>query len=369
VSAGGPGAGQCLLYVDASTRGVERGRVVAPPSGSAYVVIDFFLSDDPADGEFSVDVYRTECDDASGCGGATEFCVDERCVECASSFDCPSAQSPVCDARTNDCRPPFAGCTADDASEDGNDGPAGAVDITPVGASSSVGGAICNAPGEEVDFFRFTVSASGERFTLALDWTDPEVDLDLELFDASGVRYGMSFWERPESVALTFLPAGTYYARVQRFGIASRSTTPYTLSAVRQGVAACGGVSDCAAEFDNQIFRGSCTAGACRPIDPSSGLAVGELCDSASDCASGLCTSFFFNASADSRSACTIGCGDDGDCAAVGAQFVCTDFLVDNVCVKKCSSDLHCPVVLSVPPQSGPWHRLSCNVSNGRCEL
>ena len=109
----------------------------------------------------------------------------------------------------------------------------------------------------------------------------------------------MSFWERPESISLTFLPAGTYYARVRRFGAESTATSAYTITATRQGAMSCTGAADCAAEFDNQIFRGNCSGGACSAIDGNGSLGTAAACDSGSDCASGLCTSFFFNENAD----------------------------------------------------------------------
>ena len=366
---GGPAPGQCLLYVDGSTRSPERGLFTAPESGLAFVVIDFFLSGDPADMEYSLEVWESECEDNSACSEGSSFCVDSRCVQCGNSFHCNTATAPVCDARDNVCGSAFSSCIADDASESGDDGPAGAVDITPGGVSQSANGNICNQPTEEADFYRFTVASPGEFFDVELGWADASADLDLEIFDDNGVRFGMSFWERPESVALTFLPAGTYYAKVQRFGAQSAVTTAYTVTATRQDAMTCSGADDCASEFDNQLFRGNCTGGACAVIEGDGGLGAGAACDSASDCASGLCTSFFFNADADTRSVCTVACSSDSQCGPLGGNFVCTDFLVENFCVEQCATDLHCPVLTAIPPATGPWHRLTCELSTGRCRL
>lgn len=367
LAAGGPTPGQCLLFVDGTSDSPERGLFVAPTSGTVFVVVDHFLSGDPPEMEFSLEVYEAECE-APGdgaCSGVTPFCVDRKCVECDTNFACSNSAAPVCDERDNVCGPSFDDCVGDDASETGDDGPAGAVDIT----SQSANGNICNSPSGEADFYKFTVASPGGFVDLELDWPDTGVDIDLDVFDENGTRLGMSFWEVPEAISLTFLPAGTYFARVRRFGDESTAVSAYTITATDQGAMACVGPADCAAEFDNQLFRGNCTGGACAQIEGDGALGDAAACDSTDDCASGLCTSFFFNENADTRSVCTTACTSDAECAPLGGNYVCTDFLFENFCVQQCADDLQCPVLPGVAPQAGPWRRLTCETVSGRCQL
>ena len=126
--------------------------------------------------------------------------------------------------------------------------------------------------------------------------------------------------------------------------------------------------ADCAAEYDNQVFRGNCDAGACVSIDGAAAVPETGACDSQSDCAAGLdCPSFYFVAGADTREVCARTCMNDGDCTALGANYVCTTYLQANFCVQKCTSDLQCPTAVGTPPSFGPWYRLSCSVATGHC--
>jgi len=116
------------------------------------------------------------------------------------------------------------------------------------------------------------------------------------------------------------------------------------------------------------VFRGSCVAGACVAIE-SVDVAAGGACDTEDDCASGLaCPDFYFMADADTRSVCAPHCTADGDCAAMGRDYVSpTYFATGNFCVQKCTTDDQCPTDPTSEPVSGPWYRLDCQTSTGHC--
>lgn len=364
---------ECLLFVDASKGAVESGRFTAPASGDVVIVVDQYQAQSPADGSFQLEVYAATCSTDNDCPAQQPACVDNRCSGCGTSFDCPTADKPVCDQINNTCVTGYNQCVGDDPGESGDDGPAGARNVTPAGAQPTVtSGSICNAPLGELDYYRFDVATDGESYEIDLDWNLSSVDLDLEVYDATGKPYGLSLWERPEQVVLTYLPAGTYYAEVNYYGQTQVTTSvDYTITATRVTGSSCASTADCAAEYRNQFFRGECSGGACRNIDGAGALRVGQSCDESPDCASANCAAFPFTADADTRSLCTTSCVDDDDCTLkLGAGWLCTTYLTDNVCVKPCTTSQQCPVVLNAQPQSlGPWYRLHCVLSTGKCSF
>jgi hypothetical protein len=363
----GPTAADCRAFVDAESGPLEVGTFVAD-GPIAWVVIDHYDTRPPLDPSFVLEVYPSECGDDDACGGASPTCVDHRCVECASSFDCPSPARPVCSSASHTCGEGGGSCSNDDAFEDADDGPAGAVTLAPaVGTSVSHTAAICDQPATERDFARFTVTSPGEHWRLELAWTGGD-DLDLRVLDAAGRTIGLSFFEQPEAVNLTYLAPGTYYVEVDDFDPSLGPAAAYTLTATRQGSAGCTSTADCADDYRNQIYRGACDAGSCVAIDRPGQVAEGGACDSQSDCVSGTtCPSFFFVADADTRMTCGRYCDGDADCAPLGADFVCTTYLASgNLCVERCTSDAQCPTT-PAPPVTPPWDHLRCQVATGRC--
>lgn len=363
----GPAPDQCLLFQDGSTGSREVGRFVAS-SSTAYVIVDFYASSTPASVDFTLDVYAEQCADSSTCDGATPACFEGQCVACVTSFDCTSAVTPVCSSNQT-CTVGTDGCTIDGTDEPSNDGPAGATMIALDALGTSViSGAICSSPRTEADYFAFDVTTLGETWNIRLNWSGVR-DLDVTVYDATGKELGMSFWEQPEGVRLTYLPLGRYFVRVREFSAtAVPSSVTYTMTTQRTFGAACTAAADCAAEYRNQIYRGQCLAGSCVAIDGASMVAEGGACDSESDCGAGLsCPSFFFVADSDSRGTCARACTTDPDCGPLGTGFVCTTYLADNFCVRRCTEDDHCPTSIQSNPTSGPWERLSCDLPTGRC--
>lgn len=361
----GPSASECAMFVDANVDGDEFGRFVATGT-SAYVVVDYYQSATPSDAHFTLDVYAEACTDDSVCDGGTPVCDRGHCVECADSFDCHDAALPRCDRSTSACAAGVGSCVDDDAGESDDDGPAGATALSITNGQFSVDASVCSWPSIEADFYAFTVAA-GETWDVSLTWSGSR-DLDLEAFDANGYELALSFWEQPESARLSYLPAGTYYLRVTDFSGATTSIVDYTLAGQRASTTGCTDRSDCAADYRNQLFRGDCVSGACVPMSATD-VAAGGACDSEENCAASLtCPAFLFVADADTRNVCSSYCTTDPDCAAMGEDYVCTTyFTTGNFCVQKCTTDDQCPTDPSSQPVSGPWYRLQCETSTGRC--
>ncbi len=364
-TASGPAADQCALFQDGETGGREVGRFIAD-AATAYVVVDFWASQPPSSLDFTLDVYAEQCATASACSGATPACFEGQCVGCLTSFDCLSPGSPVCGANQA-CGPGVDSCATDAATEPMDDGPAGATPIAvdALGAASHAG-QICSSPRTEYDYFSFDVTTLGETWDLRITWAAGR-DVDLTVYDATGSELGMSYWEQPEQVRLTYLPLGRYYVRVREFdSTPDAMPVPYTLTAQRTLGAACTAAAECATEYRNQIFRGNCVAGSCVPINGGGSVVEGGACDSESDCGPALhCPSFYFVKGGDTRETCSPGCTADAQC---GVGFVCTTYFTANFCVPECTENDHCPTDRSTAPASGPWKRLSCDVATGRCQ-
>jgi hypothetical protein len=363
----GPAATECTLFVDASSGTQEVGRFVAE-STTTYVVVDYYASHTPANQGFTLDVYAEACTINSQCSAGLPVCLNGKCVECASSFDCVDAQAPRCDTASATCIAGIDSCNTDDAIEPDDDGPAGARALVPNGAGlATMNGEICSVPRSESDFYSFQVTAVGETWDLDLTWNGNR-DLDLELFDATGSNFGLSYWEQPEHVRLTYLAPGTYYAKVTDFSAQTANSVAYTLTAQRTLGTGCTSRADCAAEFRNQVYRGECAAGSCVKIDGAGLVPEGGACDSVSDCGKNQsCPSFFFVANADTRDVCARTCSSDTDCMPLGGNYVCTTYLITNFCVQKCTSSAQCPTSVDSTPTSGPWYQLSCQLATGRC--
>jgi hypothetical protein len=363
----GPAASECALFVDASAGNEEVGRFVAQ-STSVYIVVDYYASHAPTNQSFTLDVYAEACNTSAQCTAALPVCSNGQCVECATSFDCTDPAAPRCDTANATCVAGVDGCTSDDSVEPQDDGPAGARALVPgAGGLATATGQICSSPRTEADFYSFQVTSVGETWDLGLAWTGND-DLDLEVFDATGGAYGLSYWEQPEQIRLTYLPVGTYYVKIRDYSEATTTAVGYTLTAQRTLGPGCTSRSDCANEYRNQVFRGTCASGACVKIDGAGLVPEGGACDSVSDCGSGMsCPSFFFVANADTRDLCARTCSADSDCAPLGANYVCTTYLITNFCVQKCTADDQCPTSLDSQPTSGPWSRLRCQLATGRC--
>lgn len=360
----GPADSECQLFVDASSGTREVGRFVAKAT-TEYVVVDYYASASPSSMAFTLDVYPESCTTDAQCTGSLPACVAGQCVECETSFDCTSATNPRCDAATNTCAPGIDTCVDDDANEPANDGPAGATPIVLSGNTAQLSAAICSSPRRvEADYYAFEVTSLGDTWDFDLSWTGNR-DLDLAVFTATGSELGLSFWEHPEHVRLTYLPIGTYYVRITDFSSTTTTSVGYTLGVTRVPGSGCTSRAQCASEFRNQEYRGDCVAGACVSIAGAGSVAEGGACDSVSDCGTGLsCPSFFFVANADTRDVCAPTCTTDAQC---GAGYVCTTYLETNLCVQKCTTDAQCPTALDQAPATGPWYRLRCNIATGKC--
>ena len=236
--AGGPAAGDCLLFVDESG-GSEFGDFTAPASGAVMLVIDNYSGTPATDATYVLEVYEPECSDDDGCSVPTPFCFERICVACVTSFDCADPALPICS--DNVCSAGYDGCVDDDSAENGDDGPAGATVLSPsADTPDSVIASICSSPAGEVDYFKFTV-ADGETRAIEVDWVGGD-DIDLVLQDSEGAVLGTSYYEQPEAVRLNELDAGTYYAIVYLYAPAnSTAVVDYTITGL---------VPECDTSFD-----------------------------------------------------------------------------------------------------------------------
>jgi len=362
----GPATTECALFVDASAGGEEVGRFVATAS-DAFVVVDYYASATPANQRFTLDVYPEACQEDGNCT-APPVCYNGRCVQCADGFDCASPALPRCDGANNTCAVGADMCTADDASEPMDDGPSGAVALVPdAGGAFTATAQICSSPRTEEDYYKFDVTTAGETWDLSLTWTGTR-DLDVEVYSATGEQLGFSYWEQPEVVRLGYLAIGTYYISISDFSTVTTTPVSYTIAGQRASSTGCTGRADCAVDYRNAVFRGNCTGGACVSITATD-LAAGDACDTEDDCQDNLsCPDFFFVANADTRSVCAPHCANDSECTSLGSDYVCTTYLATgNFCVQKCTTSDQCPTDPSSEPLAGPWYRLSCQTSTGRC--
>ncbi len=286
--------------------------------------------------------------------------------DCASSFDCTTAK-PVCSAGKV-CGPGPSLCSGDDAGDvsPGDDGPAGARDLS----AGAIAAQVCSSSHFEADYYKLTVAA-GQGAVVSLAWADPAADLDLYTYDATGALMGASLYETPETVTLTYLPAGSYYFRVVKYATGAGTTqiTPYSITATATPVQACATSTDCAAEFQTQIYRGSCNAitHACERLPKNAQVAANGPCDADGDCAGGVCSYVEFESNAQ-RSTCSSHCTGDGDCAAITGTTCDPDFML---CVPACNLDTDCGAVTnSAAPDPGePWNYETCTVATHRCDI
>jgi hypothetical protein len=304
--------------------------------------------------------------------------VDSQCGACRTDFDCHSLAAPVCSSNSTTLRAECAAggtCAGDDASEEGDDGPVGARVIT---TGTPLTGHVCDAA-RESDYFQLVNGATGD-VTFTLTWTITDSsnaeDLDLYVYDAGGTLLGKSeHGPGTETVLLTYLGTGTYYAQVQAFHMGTAAAAiPYTLS-VAFAAGSCSVDADCAASYANQYLRGKCTSGACGFIQGNGALPEGAACDSVDDCASGLCTygyyetdgltyylDYSFMADANTRGYCvTSFCEADADCVS---PKVCSL----GFCLPPCTESAQCP--LAGPGNTTTidgWDHATCDTATGVC--
>jgi hypothetical protein len=365
-------AGSVRLSVDWTAGGADLDFLVYDSTGSAIAqgaasgagpevgVIEL-----DAPGDYLIEVYQYE---PASAAAATPYTMTLSIPECVSGFDCPLSTAPVC--ATGACTGGPATCTGDDAADDGaggDDGPAAARDLTgAVGVATALTASLCNQPAAESDWYEVTV-AQGEGLLAGLSWTGA-ADLDVYLHDGTGRLLGLAWWLMPESVTLTYLPAGTYYLAVRNAtSPTSAAAVAYTITATRTATQTCATSADCAAVYSNQLYRGDCTAGACQFI-PAGTAAAGAACDSSDDCLSGECSYIAFESDAD-KSVCTQTCTSSADCAGLGTGFACTTGFSSNVCVPSCTVDLECGANTqsSMLDVGQPWNYFTCTVATGAC--
>lgn len=341
--AAGPTQGSCLLFNDAQVAGTAEINVfTAPTSGTAAVIVDSF--DDTMAGAYTLSVGLAECTDSFGC-------TDANTPVCNASF--------TCEAGPNDC----TGDDAGDGTPGGDDGPAGATAITT--SPQVVTGAVCSSPGE-ADWYAVTV-ADGEGIDLSVAFDPTMADIDVVVLTGQNRLVGLTFWQNPEHVRLTYLPAGTYYFVLSLFN-GDTVAQGYTATFTKTPAQTCATSADCATEFETQIYRGTCSAtGAC-DFTTTTGGANGSPCDSPDNCTSGFCSYISFESDAQD-SVCSDSCTAQADCDAIGPGLACTTAFGTNFCLPSCATDLECGTIeLGSDPDPGlPWQYMTCTVATGVC--
>ena len=345
-----------LIIIDSEGVGVANAFANKPevliaddlPAGDYFLIVSKFESDgiaDPAAVDYTLTASLPECETSFDCGnGATPFC--------GSALTCVAGSSEC----TNDI---------DDVIQD-NDGPAGAITLTDGVAMDA---AICNTPGSELDYFSITLGDT-QDMEVSIDFADVNPnDLDVRVLDSTGELMALGFYQVPETVNLSYLPAGEYLIEVAYFGAAVTAALNYSVTATLTDNGNCATATDCAAEFSTQVYRGSCNTGtgACESIDGAGALAQGVACDSGDDCTSGFCSNLLFQQNAQT-SVCTISCNDNTDCAAL-TGFSCTVPFVNNTCHPDCTSGLECganPGSANLDANQ-PWDYLTCTA--GACDV
>lgn len=316
------------------------------------------------------------------------YCVLDLCVECLGDGDCKDPASPRCDTDLNTCVacltdfdcPPDQQCKANNAcsstptlckgdpGDDGDDVRAQAKDVTPFEASSSssASGAVCNVlPQFEKNWCSFQ-SQQGESWTLALLTGTPISPLPrLEVFGEDGTLFGQSFFQNPQTIQLSYLPAGKYWIRVRNSPY-NQSKVFYSLQ-VERTVSSCSLDEQCGGSSFTEVYRSLCLQGACVWRNAGGTRSQGELCDHSSDCSSGLvCTaeSAIYASAPGTRSFCTPPCKLDVDCPD-GQR--CGGSWASPRCELPCTEDAHCgafpPDPVVTPGQ--PWRYGLCQ--DGRC--
>ena len=329
-------------------------------SGSTVAQSETRLANLPAAGTYYLQVTQY-VGSGTPANDPVAYTVQLAIPECTTAFQCTNAGTPVCDAGGTCVAGPDM-CTGDVSEPD--DGPAAARDLTgAVGTPVMLTGAVCNTPAGEADWYKITVAA-GQGVTISTAFTAP-TDIDVSVFDSAGRLEGLTFWNNPEAITLTYLPAGTHYVRVVMFSSSAvAAAAAYTITATRTAAQTCATRADCASTYTTQIYRGACTAGACQFIAAGT-AAEGQPCDSADDCAGRQCSYFAFERDAD-KSVCNKTCATNADCASLGASYTCTTGFQTNVCVPSCAADLDCGADTGTEPAAGStWTYFVC--TTGSC--
>lgn len=313
----------------------------------------------------------SECGEDSQCAskGDKKTCDTDSytCAVCNTDFECSTAEKPKCVADEDGVKSCGAanGCTGDDEREPGDDGIAGATELSD---DTEISGKICDAD-DESDYFKFN-AADADGVTITVVAEDPKQSIYLYAYDAKGARLGIALHGSTDEMKLTYLAAGTYYVQVKVLGgeMPAPAAKGYTIKLARTTGTKCATVADCAAEFSHQFFRGECdtATGACKTITAQKTKKAGEVCNSNENCESGSCAGTNFSKNQDKLSVCAADCEDDKGAAddSKCAGGVCGLLLV---CTAQCTVDEDCPVngLTATPAAGKAWAYVPCK--DGKC--
>lgn len=237
------------------------------------------------------------CDDNRGCGAGH---CDKR------TFQCDPATSP-------------AVCASDDAFD------TAASNGTPAAATTLAGSVteslrLCCS---DEDWFLLTLDSGSWDVDVTV--TAPDRFPTVAIFDSGGRAVGRSAPLASPAVASAprLGPASYHVAvlpndfdRTEGEGACALGTFDYVLNVALTAATPCGSAADCAVTAPR---RGVCQAGACAFIDGAWTVPAGATCGDGGDCQTNHCLVL-----AD-RSACTLPCSGDAECAPLGAEWGCLD--------------------------------------------
>jgi hypothetical protein len=297
-------------------------------------------------------------------------------MSCTTSPECTSPEAALCLGTPGVCGTNTY-CVGDDtAAEAQSDDTGYGATIVTLGPTPVVIDAhICDnglgGDADEFDFYRFAVPSAGS-VTISVAF-DASADLDLAVFDSHGGNpMGYTYWQNPEVIELTYLPAGDYFLQVDAASPRSTTAIPYTVTFTQGPGVACTGVADCASTYGNQLFRAACnpTTGACERLAGHQQVALGGVCDSTDDCTPlSTCSSFPYVQHPDTRSICSLPCTSDDECAPVGTGLRCSAGTA-RFCLPPCTVDSECGASLQVQAAPGEdWSYGACEVATGRCTI
>jgi hypothetical protein len=237
---GAPG-GACLADENVVRNYPTIDTFVAPPSGTAYLVMEAGPFDDYDTGIYSVRVYERECDFGLACATSALPACDpytKTCRECGGGTSCSTASEPACDA-TGSCVAGFQLCTGDDVRDDGigDDGPAAAtpIAIPSVGSPTVIQGGICQEPQSEQDWFQIDLS-SPLKLTFVLEYsTTDDVAFALSTASYTNRTFPSDTWSFNTAgrKRRTYdLQPGLYWLNVMLFWPMAIDARPYTLRAI-----------------------------------------------------------------------------------------------------------------------------------------
>ncbi len=297
-------------------------------------------TDDECGEEFGPGAYCFELDPIGNVGICVRGCQDDfecsaqffcdteagRCLsrECGVDEDCPrenescvyndSDDSGLCVDYDRFQSPDCGVGTGVDEGDNGSTSRAELIELNPDGTFIE-GLQICDV---DEDWYALELTEPSNNLTVDVEF-DGSADLDVYIVNAEGrtVGAGTSPDGNPEQALGTFLAAGVYYVRVNKFP--SDNGDPEVSYALNINV----GDSDCNAQEgacnNTTPLRFECNeeTGSCDDLQGDGQVPVGELCDTSDDCAETADFCLTFQGAGEGQNVCSLFCTSNEECEAI----------------------------------------------------